>query len=160
MAYNDDRQQYAVTHEHSPPDNVTSRLRVQSVNEDPSLTVQSLASETDINHIINRYDQTGLIKHLNRAEAQFADVTEVSDYRTALEQVRAADEVFSQLPATVRQVFNNDPAQFLDAAHDPDKRDLLVKAGLLDPDDHDVPATPEPPAKPSTSEPSDPPPSD
>lgn len=134
-----EHQEEAVTYE-APPKAKETRIlrghfdrgpRVQTINSEPSLTKQEFKTDCDINHIINRYDNTGLIAHLNRAAARFLDVTQVTDYHDALNQVKAAEDAFMELPAKARAVFQNDPARFLDAAHDPEKRELLVRAGLV-----------------------------
>ena len=79
------------------------------------LTKQSFKRECDINHILARYDKEGVISHLNKAKAIYADCTALpQDYRAALHRVRAAEELFYQLPSEVREEFENDPALFLD----------------------------------------------
>lgn len=127
-------------------------LRVRRVNDEPEVTKQSFRDECDINNIISQYKATGVLRHLNSAEARFADVTELRDFSEAMVMVKAAEEVFMELPSSARKVFNHDPAAFLDAAHDPQKRDLLVEAGLVapleapvvPPTPSEVPASPEP----------------
>lgn len=109
----------------------TPRVRVQHVNLDAEKTVQAEKDACDVNKIIKRYRQTGVMTHLNRAQARFMDVSMVTDYQTALETVEAARASFMELSAAQRKVFDNSPAKFLDAAHDPAKRDLLVAAGLV-----------------------------
>jgi phage internal scaffolding protein len=107
--------------------------RVQHVNEDEDMTKQSFKDEVDINLIVKKYDKTGLVTHLNQAQAQYADVSTMGDYQDALDVIQAAEAAFMEMSAKQRKVFNNSAAEFLDAAHDPEKRDLLVKAGLLEP---------------------------
>lgn len=109
-------------------------LRVQTVNEDPEMTKQSFKDECDINFILRDYERSGVVRSLNKARAVFADVSELGDYADALMVVQEAEEAFMALPAKTRKVFNHSPAEFLDAAHDPDKRDLLVQAGLIPPE--------------------------
>lgn len=104
---------------------------------------QSMKDDCDINVIISRFNRTGVLPRPNALRAQYADVSQVTDYHDALEIVRRAEEEFDSLPASVRKVFENDPAIFLDAVHDADKRHLLEQAGLVDP----VPA-PNPPREP------------
>lgn len=108
------------------------RSRYQTFNDEPSRTVQSDAKRADIKHILGKYQQLGLVQELNRAEAQFADLTEFTDYADLMRNVRTAEAEFMKLPSKARKVFNHDVAAFLDAAHDPEKRDLLVEAGLLE----------------------------
>ncbi len=109
----------------------SERVRVQHVNEEPGMTKQSFKDGTDINLIIQKYDAQGVLTHLNEAAGSFADVSEISDFQDALDVVRAAEETFMQLGSRARKVFRNSPAEFLDAAHDLEKRELLVEAGLL-----------------------------
>lgn len=96
----------------------------------PSLTKQSMKAETDINNILARYAKSGLLTHLAGGTPQWLDVSEVSDYREAIERVRAADTWFSGLPAKMRETFHNDPAAFLDFASDPSNDKMMAELGL------------------------------
>lgn len=107
------------------------RERVQTVNDGPSLTVQSDAADADIQEILGKYRQFGLMRSLDGAEGQFMDLTEFTDYADAMRNLRSAEAYFKMLPSKVREVFDHDVAKFLDSAHDPDKRDLLVQAGFI-----------------------------
>lgn len=98
-------------------------------SEDPGKTLQSAKDECDINRIIRRYRDTGVITHLVDLEAQYGDVTGI-DYQSALLLVENARGLFSQLPAEVRSKFKNDPAVFLDFCDDPTNADELVEMGL------------------------------
>lgn len=109
------------------------RPRVQTVNSDPSLTVQSDAKKADITHIINRYKRGELVTNLNQAEAQFADISAFTDFADAMRHVRTAETEFLKLPSKIRELFNHDVANWLDHAHDEDKREQMVQAGLMDP---------------------------
>lgn len=128
------------------------RVRVRSVNDQPEVTKQSFREECDINNIIRQFQRTGVVRHLNEARASFADISELGDFHDAIALVELASESFMELPAKVRKVFDHDPAKFLDAAHDPEKRYLLEAAGLIPaerPEDEvqpppEVPAVPEP----------------
>jgi len=106
-------------------------LRVQTLNDEADMCKQSFKDECDINFILRDYGRTGVVRHLNEARARYMDVSEVGDYESALLTVKAAEEQFMSLPAKVRKVFRNSPAEFLDAAHHPEKRKLLEEAGLL-----------------------------
>jgi phage internal scaffolding protein len=99
---------------------------------DQGVTKQSHKDECDVNQILARYERTGVVTHLAKGIPQFADVSQIGDYHSALEQVRQADEFFMGLPAKVRSAFDNDPALLLDAVHDPAQRDKLEKLGLLE----------------------------
>lgn len=98
------------------------RSRYQTVNDDPSMTVQSDAHLADIQQILKKFGATGIIEHLDDVQAQYADISEFSDYADVMRHVRMAEEGFMKLPAQIRMEFDNDVANWLDAAHDPDKR--------------------------------------
>jgi len=89
------------------------------------------AGECDINNIVKRYVRDGFVSHLAAGVPQFLDVSEIGDFRTAVEQVRAASEFFDGLPAKVRARFDNDPARFLDEAGQL-TRDELRELGLAE----------------------------
>ncbi len=127
-------------------DNVDARgkPRVQTVFDDESLTLQSEAELGDINHVMRRFAATGTLQSLNDAMARYMDITEFTDLGDAIRQAREAEVAFKALPSKVREIFNHDVAEWLDAAHDPEKRDDLVTAGALldsgNPSDADVTA--------------------
>jgi len=107
------------------------RPRVQTVNTGPELTVQSDKAFGDINHILKKYKEVGILDGLRNADLVFKDVSEFTDLVDALGQVKVAEKEFLKLPSKVRRVFHNDVAEWLDAAHDPEKIDALVKAGII-----------------------------
>ena len=77
-----------------------------------SLAQQHFLKECDIKEIIKRNDRTGIIEHVNRGVAQYVDVSEVGDYKGALEVITTSMESFMGLPSDIRKVFNNDPGEF------------------------------------------------
>jgi len=79
----------------------------------------------DVNKIVSRFQRTGVLTHLARGVPQFLDVSEVGDYRTALENARAAEKYFMSLPAKVRAKFDNDPLRYLEVLQDPKGQELL-----------------------------------
>lgn len=96
------------------------------------MTRQSMQDECDINRIVARYEKTGMITHVVRESGVFADVSDVGDYREAIERVRRADEFFMRLPPLVRLEFGNDPAAFLDYVSKPENRADLESRGILE----------------------------
>ncbi len=129
--------------------------RVQTVNDDPSETVQSDAHLADIQNIMARFGQEGRAM-LDEADLNFLDVTEFTDLADALRQSNEAQEAFMKLPRKVREIFDHDVAVWLDTAHDQEKRDALVEAGFLKPKDIPSPG----PAEGSGVAASSPPPSE
>lgn len=91
----------------------------------PGRTKQSMRDECDINLIVAKYQRTGAITHLARGVPQYSDVSEVGDYRTAIENARAAEAFFQGLPAKLRAAFDNDVAKYLEALQDPGAAEKL-----------------------------------
>lgn len=104
---------------------------------EPSMTRQSFKDQCDINVIMRRFSKRQTSDFLRQFNGyvggQFGDFSNVLDYRSALDQVRRADDVFMALPAVVRKEFDNDAAAFLDFCHDPRNSDRLVEMGLAEP---------------------------
>lgn len=92
---------------------------------------QSEAAETDINRIVSQFVKTGFLPQ-GFAEGVFADVSEIGDYRSAVERVRAAEVEFMKLPPQVRGRFDNDPLAFVEFAVDPKNKRELQDMGLLE----------------------------
>lgn len=97
----------------------------------PSMAQQHFREECDINNIMARYEKTGLIEHAARFGGRYEDVTAGLDYHEACNMIIRAQEAFATLPARVRAHFDNDPAAFLAAVEDPDRKDELRELGLL-----------------------------
>lgn len=92
---------------------------------------QSEAAECDINRIVSQFTKTGLLPQ-GYAEGVFADVSEIGDYRSAVERVRAAEVEFMKLPPAVRLRFENDPLQFVAFAVDPKNLREMQDLGLVE----------------------------
>lgn len=111
------------------------RPRVQTVNDEPSMTVQSDAERASIKHILGKYKELGLAAGMQHA-GSYVDLSELTDYASAMRVVASAESAFMQLPAAARKAFQNDPAAWLDAVQgaefgDQEKMDQLVQAGLV-----------------------------
>lgn len=109
-------------------------MRVQKFFHEPSLTRQAHKDQCDVKKIVKRFrDVNGYnpLLALTASGGTYGDFSAVPDYRSAIEQVRSADESFMKLPAKVRQRFGNDVASFLDFIdHAP--REELYDIGLLE----------------------------
>lgn len=115
---------------------VRRKPRVQTVNDEESMTMQSDRDSADIRTILRRYDQTGVLLRRD-VHLEFRDVSQFEDYADMARQTKEAEAVFMSLAPEVRRVFNNDVYQWLDAAHDQDKfealRPQLEKVGAIEP---------------------------
>lgn len=86
---------------------------------DETLAQQHFKDETDINRIVKQFVATGMVNATTRQALDPETFYDVMDYQSALEAVRAADEVFMQLPASLRERFDNDAGAFVDFVSDP-----------------------------------------
>lgn len=110
---------------------------------DPGRTRQEFAEECDVNKLMERYEKTGIISHMNPTPAQYLDLGDASalDLMSAMNTLNAATEAFMSLPAKVRAEFDNDAMAFVEFAEKADNRDQLEEWGLLKPKDKDPPPT-------------------
>lgn len=119
-----------------------NRKRVALYCDDPSLAIQSQKDEADINTIVRNFGVTGRAPTSVRLP-EYGDFSGVSDYRSALEAVRAAEAAFLEVPSKIRAEFNHDPGAFADYCLDPSNLPRLREWGLAP-----TPAAPEsPPAE-------------
>lgn len=100
-------------------------------NTEESLTQQSDAKDADINVLMSRYRQTGLLPQQQRA-ALSGDFTDVGDFREAQEKVKAAREAFDAVPSNVRKRFHNNPQELVEFLKDPENREEAIKLGLVE----------------------------
>lgn len=108
--------------------------------DDPGQVQQNMRDECDVNIIMSRYQSTGELTHIREAVQQYGDFSDVTDFQTALAQIAEAESSFMELPAKIRDRFNNDPAQFIEFATNKDNQDELRELGLAPP----LPKPPEP----------------
>lgn len=76
-------------------------------------TEQSHARSCDINTIMARYNKTGIIDHVAKHSATYADVSN-ADFQTAQSLVLEQKTIFEELPAFVRDEFDNDVGNYLE----------------------------------------------
>ena len=115
-----------------------------TIDTGEGLTKQALKDQCDINLIMKRYVKTGLIEHSRRFSGEYAFATGL-EFQEALELIRQAEEMFAELPATVRREFDNRPDQFLAFVQDPANGRRLEELGLIEHQGKGIPpAVPEP----------------
>lgn len=84
----------------------------------PGRTQQQFLEETNINTIAKNFGLTGLLPTSAR-QPRYEDFSEVTDFKTAMDALRSAEENFSRLPSGIREFFQNDPQQLLDFVENP-----------------------------------------
>lgn len=106
-------------------------------------TKQSHKDETDINAIMKRFEKTGMVDFITTHEPKYGEITAL-DFRESMQNVAQANEMFADLPAKVRDRFENDPAELLEFLDNPANREEAVLLGLVEPQKEPNPATPVP----------------
>lgn len=111
---------------------------VRTHNRKESLALQQFRDECDINNLVERYHRTGTFySALDCAGRvarmpQFGDFTALGDFREQQQKIIDVYEMFSQLPAKVRERFNNNPAFFVEFVGNEQNYDECVKLGLFE----------------------------
>ena len=100
--------------------------------EEPSLAQQHFKDECDINNILRQFNVTGLLPE-TPLSPKYGDFSGISDYKTALDCVIAADEEFMNLPANLRARFDNDANNLIEFLDNEANRAEAEKLGLLEP---------------------------
>jgi len=100
--------------------------------EDGKGAKQSFKNECDINLIMAKFAKTGVITHVNRHEGTYGEVPSQT-YHEAMEIVRNANEMFSEVPAAVRKKFGNSPEAFLEFVSNPENVEEMRKLGIAKP---------------------------
>lgn len=88
---------------------------------DRSLTQQQFKDESDINVLFGRYLETGEMPQIDAGT--YGDFTGIYDFQTAMNAVREAELSFQQLPARIKNRFDNNPQKLVDFLSDPENRD-------------------------------------
>ena len=105
--------------------------KADTVPEGRSMTEQLHMKACDVNNIVKRFERTGVMEHVQGRAPQYTDVSEVPDYHAALEVVKAVEEMFSSMPAVLRDKFDNDAGVYLEWINDPANRAEAVEMQLL-----------------------------
>lgn len=107
--------------------------------DQPSQTLQSFKDDADINSIIARFQNTGVLVDptvpVSRTP-QFGDFSHMPSYQEAQNVIVAANNAFGQLPSKIRERFGNDPAAYFDFVRNlkegSDDYDEAVRLGIID----------------------------
>lgn len=106
------------------------RIRVMTINEEPSLTQQAFKEDTDVNIILERYMKTGEI-NFKPKQGVYADVSEIPDLTQAIDIVSKAQQAFDSLDAKIRYEFKNDPRLLMAFLANPQNKQKGIELGLF-----------------------------
>jgi len=118
-------------------------IRQTSQQGGETKTRQCHKTECDINVVMSRYRQTGLLNHLSKHQGVYMDVPDGAEFSTAMNTVVEATESFESLPAEVREHYRNSPALFLDAVTSGKDTEYLTEHKIIHPKPNPAPM-PEP----------------
>lgn len=107
------------------------RQRLAHPVGEASRTQQSHRETCDINTIMARYQKGQLIEHVNKRQGRYDDFLDFPDFHTALTKIGEAHEMFLEVPAKLREMFDNDPGKFLAFVTNPENEDKMREIGLM-----------------------------
>lgn len=97
--------------------------------DDPGFTIQEQYQQTEINTILDRYQRTGIIDHVQKHEPQYGEFA-AYDFHANQNMIVKITESFNDLPAKTRSEFDHDPAKFVEFLADQhnieDMRDGII----------------------------------
>ncbi len=132
--------------------NTDSRIRTGNEGEGvwlecppESRTKQEFRDECNINNVVAAHRITGQFTHVSAVMPAYGDFSNVNDYQEAVDQIKAAEVSFAQLPAKVRKRMGNDPAEFIAFLEDPANQEEAEKLGLVDAPPEEPKGPPVPP---------------
>lgn len=106
-----------------------------------SRTKQSFKKECDINVIMAKYQKTGAITHFNKHQQNYG-MADGQTFQDAMNLVCEAQEMFNDLPSSIRSRFGNDPAAFLDFVQNEENADEMARMGLIEQSTEQTAVTP------------------
>lgn len=116
---------------------------------EPSATLQSFKDDADINCIIARYENTGVLVDPSVPVSRtpnFGDFSALPTYQEAQNVIIAAKNAFDALSSKIRERFHNDPAAYYDFVRSLKKGseayDEAIALGIVNQsidDSHEVP---------------------
>lgn len=117
-------------------DAASDEAGLSMVNDDGEVDVgrtqQQFRDECDINEIVRRFGLTGELPE-NLRLPQSGDFAHVTDFKSALDAVRAAEAGFMELPGELRARFENDPGRLIAFLDDDRNIEEARRLGLVRP---------------------------
>ncbi len=107
-----------------------NRVRITKTCGDDSRTHQSMAEACDINVVVARYANGGVLEHVNKKAPRYGDFTGSQGFLEAHIAVEEAIAGFRELPSGVRKACRNDPGTFLAMVETEEGLAILAKAGM------------------------------
>lgn len=109
----------------------TGTISCRTVNNEPSLTIQSEKDACDVNWIVAKHRRTGMMSNIRTDQPRYGDFSNAVDYHESVFRAQQAYDEFMTLPASIRSRFNNDPGQLIDFLGSEDNRSEAIELGLV-----------------------------
>ncbi|WNK14417.1 MAG: internal scaffolding protein [Microvirus sp.] len=94
-----------------------------------TLTQQQFQDECDINNILAKFTQTGILPDIG--PGYYEDLADQGDYRQALHTLKAGNDAFAELPALTRKYFDNDPMNYMEFVQNSDNYEKGKELGIF-----------------------------
>lgn len=107
-----------------------ARRRIVKIVKGESMTKVSFQNEVDINQIVERAQKNGTLPARIQENPVYGEFTRSVEWANAHDIVVKAQEQFMGLDARTRAKFNNNPAEFLAFAENPNNLDQMIELGL------------------------------
>jgi len=105
------------------------RISVKHRSGGRVLTKQSEAGACDINAMVSRWKRSGVVT-VTGQRPSYGDFSNVDDYYSGMNRIKAAQAEFLRLPSAVRKHCQNDVGKFLEMVMTRRGHDELVELGL------------------------------
>lgn len=102
------------------------RYRPRQVFAAEGRTIQAHRDQCDINLILKKFQEAGVKPEMD-VNQQFADVSNMGDFRVAMNRIVEGQRTFDALDPQVRARFGNDAASFFKFAEDPKNREEVIE---------------------------------
>lgn len=99
---------------------------------DKTRTQQQFKDQCNINILFAKYLETGEMPQVMDG-LNYGNFEGIFDFQSAMNAVRTAQGLFSQLPARIKNRFDNDPQKLLDFLADPENREEAEFLKLVQP---------------------------
>lgn len=106
-------------------------ISCQTINNEPSLTIQSEKDKCDLEVIRRIYEKSGIMHNIRTDQPRYGDFTSSRELHDVLLRAQEAQEDFMLLDAQIRRKFDNDPGKLLDYVADPKNREEAIQLGLI-----------------------------
>lgn len=97
-----------------------------------SMTQQHHAEDADINTIMNRYIERGVLPLGRVGQPMFGDFSGDFSLQSAQDAIIEAKDKFYELPSKIRAKFKNDPFKLIDFIENVDNQDEAISLGLIE----------------------------